>query len=335
MTHQITLIPGDGIGPEITTAVTQLLDRTGVSIEWQEEIAGAAVAKQSGSPVRQQTLDSIVRNRTALKGPIAPPIGKGFSSANVELRRSLGLYANLRPVYNLPGVTTKFSDIDLVVIRENTEDLYSGLEHQVVPGVVESLKIITAAASTRIAKFAFAYATKKKRQKISAVHKANIMKMGDGLFLDSVRSVAHSFKNIEYEERIVDAACMHLVLEPTKFDVLLLPNLYGDIVSDLCAGLVGGLGLVPSANLGDELAIFEAVHGTAPDIAGQNCANPTALLLSALLMLEHLGETTIAKKISLALNRVLIKGKHRTRDLGGDASTRSFTEAVSQEMELL
>ena len=261
------------------------------------------------------------------------PRGTGFPSVNVELRRSLGLYANLRPVFSLPGINTRFGDIDLVVVRENTEDLYSGLEHVIVPGVVESLKIITAKASTRIARFAFSYARRKKRETVTAIHKANIMKLADGLFLDSVRSVAHDFQDIRYEERIVDATCMHLVMNPFQFDVLLLPNLYGDIVSDLCAGLVGGLGLVPSANLGDGLAVFEAVHGTAPDIAGQQKANPTALLLAAILMLRHLDEDETADRIFAALTCVLTAGQVRTPDLGGSAKTQEFTEAISREMD--
>ena len=261
------------------------------------------------------------------------PDRQGFPSVNVEIRRSLDLYANLRPVFSLPGISTRFADIDLVVVRENTEDLYSGLEHVIVPGVVESLKIITAKASKRIARFAFSYARRQKRKKVTAIHKANIMKLADGLFLDSVRRVARDFEDIQYEERIVDAACMHLVLNPLQFDTLLLPNLYGDIVSDLCAGLVGGLGLVPSANLGDEVAVFEAVHGTAPDIAGQQKANPTALLLSAVLMLRHLDEGETADRIFAALKHVFTAGRIRTRDLGGTATTREFTEAISREMD--
>lgn len=334
MTHRITLIPGDGIGPEVTDAVVQLLDRTNLSIEWEREEAGAAVAERVGTPLPQHVLDAIVRNGIALKGPVGTPIGTGFSSVNVEIRRSLDLYANLRPVYSLPGIASRFETVDLVVVRENTEDLYSGLEHVVVPGVVESLKIITARASQRIAHFAFGYARRRQRTGVTAVHKANIMKLGDGLFLDSVRTVAKEFDDIDYQERIVDAACMQLVLDPTQFDVLLLPNLYGDIVSDLCAGLVGGLGLVPSANLGDDRAVFEAVHGTAPDIAGQQRANPTALLLSALLMLRYLNEDETADRIFAALKQVLADGRVRTPDLGGTARTMEFTDAISRQMEL-
>ena len=333
MPHRITLIPGDGIGPEVTAAVVQVLDRAGVDIEWEREEAGAAVAEREGKPLPDRVLDSIKRNRVALKGPIATPVGSGFTSVNVEVRRALDLYANLRPVRSLPGVEARFDGVDLVVVRENTEDLYSGLEHQVVPGVVESLKIITARASERIARFAFGYATRHRRRKVTAVHKANIMKLGDGLFLDSVRAVAGEHPDIEYDERIVDAACMHLVIDPGRFDVLLLPNLYGDIVSDLCAGLVGGLGLVPSANVGEEMAVFEAVHGTAPDIAGRQLANPTALLLSALLMLRYLDEDEPAARILAALEQVLTGGEICTPDLGGRATTQEFADAVSRQMD--
>ena len=332
MPHRITLIPGDGIGPEVTAAVVQVLDRAGVDIEWEREEAGAAVAEREGKPLPDRVLDSIKRNRVALKGPIATPVGSGFTSVNVEVRRALDLYANLRPVRSLPGVEARFDGVDLVVVRENTEDLYSGLEHQVVPGVVESLKIITARASERIARFAFGYATRHRRRKVTAVHKANIMKLGDGLFLDSVRAVAGGHPDIEYDERIVDAACMHLVIDPGRFDVMLLPNLYGDIVSDLCAGLVGGLGLVPSANVGEEMAVFEAVHGTAPDIAGRQLANPTALLLSALLMLRYLDEDEQAARILAALEQVLAGGEIRTPDLGGRATTQEFADAVSRQV---
>ena len=333
MPYRITLIPGDGIGPEVTAAVVQVLDRAGVDIEWEREEAGAAVAEREGKPLPDRVLDSIRRNRVALKGPIGTPVGSGFPSVNVEVRRALELYANLRPVRSLPGVAARFDGVDLVVVRENTEDLYSGLEHQVVPGVVESLKIITAKASERIARFAFGYATRHRRRKVTAVHKANIMKLGDGLFLDSVRAVAGEHPAIEYDERIVDATCMHLVVDPGRFDVLLLPNLYGDIVSDLCAGLVGGLGLVPSANVGEEMAVFEAVHGTAPDIAGRQLANPTALLLSALLMLRYLDEDEQAARILAALEQVLAAGEIRTPDLGGRATTQEFADAVARQVD--
>ena len=334
MAHRITLIPGDGIGPEVTAAVVQLLGRSGLDIEWDRELAGAAAVDRHGEPLPRRVLDSILRNRVALKGPVGTPIGAGFPSVNVEIRRALELYANLRPVASLPGLTTRFDHVDLVVIRENTEDLYSGLEHEVVPGVVESLKVITAQASERIARFAFSYAQRRGRRQVTAVHKANIMKLGDGLFLDSVRKVAQDHQDIEYAERIVDATCMQLVLDPGQFDVLLLPNLYGDIVSDLCAGLVGGLGLVPSANLGEDLAVFEAVHGTAPDLAGQGLANPTALLQSALLMLRYLNEDETAARLFTALERVLADGRVRTPDLGGTATTREFTDAIAQQMEV-
>ena len=274
MPHRITLIPGDGIGPEVTDAVLLVLARTPLDIKWDRHEAGVAVFDREGTPLPQRVLDSIRQNLVALKGPIGTPIGEGFSSVNVQIRRALDLYANLRPVFSLPGVKSRFDGVDLIVIRENTEDLYSGLEHEVVPGVVESLKIITRAASERIARFAFEHARRKKRRLITAVHKANILKLGDGLFLESVRTIAQEFEDIDYNERIVDATSMHLVQDPSRFDILLLPNLYGDIVSDLCAGLVGGLGLVPSANIGEDMAVFEAVHGTAPDIAGQQNGKP-------------------------------------------------------------
>jgi isocitrate dehydrogenase (NAD+) len=326
--HTITLIPGDGIGPEVTNAVTRILAASGVAITWDRHDAGVTAVERTGQTLPQSLLDSITRNRVALKGPVTTPVGHGFTSVNVGLRQALSLYANLRPVANLPGVASRFANVDLVIVRENTEDLYAGVEHTVVPGVVESLKIITEAASTRIAEFAFHYAEANGRKRVTAIHKANIMKLSDGLFLESTRAVAARHPDVAYDERIVDAACMHLVMKPEQFDVLLLPNLYGDIVSDLCAGLVGGLGLVPGANLGTDVAVFEAVHGTAPDIAGQDVANPTALLLSALLMLQHIGEMDAARRIRAALDRVLTGGRVRTRDLGGTASTRAFADAV-------
>ena len=334
MTHSITLIQGDGIGPEVTEAVLLVLARSGVDIEWERHDAGVDVFEREGTPLPQTVLDSIRRNRVALKGPIGTPIGGGFSSVNVDIRRALDLYANLRPVFNLPGIQARYDDVDLIVVRENTEDLYSGLEHEVIPGVVESLKVITRAASERIATFTFGYARRNKRRLVTAVHKANILKLGDGLFLESVRTIAKRFDDIEYQERIVDAASMQLVLNPSQFDLLLLPNLYGDIVSDLCAGLVGGLGLVPSANIGAEASVFEAVHGTAPDIAGQQLANPTALLLSAVLMLRHLDENDTADRIVGALHRVLVDGRIRTRDLGGTASTLEFAEAIARQLDV-
>src|SRR6202158_1923850 len=328
MTHTVTLVPGDGIGPEVTDAVLRILDASGVSIEWERHLAGVLAFKRAGSALPVELIDSIRRNKVALKGPVTTPIAEGFTSVNVGLRKALALYANLRPVWNLPGVDARYSGVDLVIVRENTEDLYAGLEHEVVPGVVESLKIITERASTRIARFAFAYAVRHGRHTVTAVHKANIMKLGDGLFLESVRAVAREHPHVKYNEKIVDAACMHLGLNPAQFDVLVMPNLYGDIVSDLCAGLVGGLGVVGAANLGTDIAVFEAVHGTAPDIAGKHIANPTALLLSAVLMLRHLDEDAAADRIMTALSGVLVAGKTLTRDLGGVASTMQFADAI-------
>jgi isocitrate dehydrogenase (NAD+) len=328
MSRTITLIPGDGIGPEVTDAVVRIIAAAGVSIDWERHIAGVAAFERTGTALPVELLESIRRNRVALKGPIGTPIGEGFTSVNVGLRKALALYANLRPVWNLPGVPARYEGVDLVIVRENTEDLYAGLEHEIVPGVVESLKIISEVASTRIARFAFAYARRHGRKRVTAIHKANIMKLGDGLFLSCVRAVAPEYPEIVYDERIVDAACMHLVMNPGQFDVLVMPNLYGDIVSDLCAGLVGGLGVVGSANLGVEAAVFEAVHGSAPDIAGRNIANPTALLLSAVLMLRHIEEHAAADRIMTALERVLVSGAVRTRDLGGSATTTQFADAI-------
>jgi isocitrate dehydrogenase (NAD+) len=331
--HTITLIAGDGIGPEVTGAVVAILERAGLDVEWESHLAGVLALEAYGSTLRDALLDSIRRTRVALKGPVTTPVGEGFTSVNVGLRKALELFANLRPVWNIPSVPSKYEGIDLVIVRENTEDLYSGLEHEVVPGVVESLKIITEEASTRVARFAFEYARKHRRRRVTAVHKANIMKMGDGLFLRTVRRVAADYPDIVSDDRIVDAACMHLVMNPAQFDVLLLPNLYGDIVSDLCAGLVGGLGVVPGANLGTEIGVFEAVHGSAPDIAGKGIANPMALLLSAILMLRHIGEGSIADRIMAALGRVLAEDRVRTRDLGGTASTSEFTEAICRRLQ--
>jgi isocitrate dehydrogenase (NAD+) len=332
MTHTITLIPGDGIGPEVTEAVVRILKASGVSIDWEPHIAGIVAFERTGHALPIELVDSIRRNKVALKGPVTTPIGEGFTSVNVGLRKALDLYSNLRPVWNLPGVDARFNGIDLVIVRENTEDLYAGLEHEVVPGVVESLKIITEKASTRIAHFAFQHAKKHGRKKVTAIHKANIMKLSDGLFIDSVRRAAREYIGITYEERIVDAACMHLVMHPEQFDVLVLPNLYGDIVSDLCAGLVGGLGVVGAANLGTDIGVFEAVHGSAPDIAVKNLANPTALLLSAVLMLRHIDEGDAADRIMKGLGTVLTAKTIRTRDLGGTASTLEFADAVCREM---
>jgi isocitrate dehydrogenase (NAD+) len=329
VTHTITLVPGDGIGPEVTDAVVHVLDRTGVSIKWERHDAGLRAIERGAGALPPELLESIRRNTVALKGPVTTPVGEGFSSVNVGLRKTLDLYANLRPVWNLPGVAGRFSGVDLVIVRENTEDLYAGLEHVVVPGVVESLKIITERASTRIAQFAFDYATRHGRKRVTAIHKANIMKLGDGLFLESARAVRRAFPDIAYDEKIVDAACMHLVINPSQFDVLVMPNLYGDIVSDLCAGLVGGLGVVGAANLGLNAAVFEAVHGSAPDIAGKQVANPTGLLLSAVMMLRHIGENPAADRVLSALTNVLTKGTTKTRDLGGTASTSEFAAAVA------
>ena len=327
-THKVTLIPGEGIGPEVAAATRRILEAAGVQIDW-EEIAGRSdSSSDQGKTVNQAAVESVRRNRVALKGPMATAIAGGAPSVNVALRKSLDLYANLRPVKNMPGVKSNFENVDLVLVRENTEDLYSGLEHEVVPGVVESLKIITERASTRIAKFAFEYAMRRGRKKIHAIHKANIMKLSDGLFLRSVRAVAAQFPAIEYKELIVDNACMQIVMDPQQFDMLLLPNLYGDVMSDLAAGLVGGLGVVPSANIGDDCAMFEAVHGTAPDIAGKGFANPTALLMSSVLMLDHLDERTTGELIQKALESVYRQAKHTTRDVGGKAGTEEFANAV-------
>jgi isocitrate dehydrogenase (NAD+) len=328
MAHRVTLIPGDGIGPEVSAAVTRIIEAAGVSVEWERFIVGAHAQDLAGSSLPDEVIESVRRNRVALKGPVATPIGSGFESVNVRLRKILDLYANLRPVRNLPGVESRFGDVDLIIVRENTEGLYSGLEHEVVPGVVESLKIVTERASTRIAVFAFEFARKYRRRKVTAVHKANIMKKSDGLFLQCFRRVAVDYPEIEHEEKIVDNTCMQLVMNPYQFDVLLMENLYGDIVSDLAAGLVGGLGVVPSGNLGEHAALFEAVHGTAPDIAGKNQANPTALLLSAIMMLRHIGEGAAADRIETALHGVIRKRQTVTRDLGGQASTSEFTEAI-------
>jgi isocitrate dehydrogenase (NAD+) len=331
MRHKVTLLPGEGIGPEVAAAVRRILDASGVQIEW--EVLEARAEKTDKGTIGAEVLnnaaiESVRRNRVGLKGPMATAIAGGARSVNVALRKSLDLYANLRPVKNLPGVKSHFDNVDVVIVRENTEDLYSGLEHEVVPGVVESLKIITEKASTRIAKFAFEYARKNGRKKIHAIHKANIMKLGDGLFLRSVRAVAEQYKEIEYKELIVDNACMQIVVDPGQFDILLLPNLYGDVMSDLAAGLVGGLGVVPSGNIGDGGAIFEAVHGTAPDIAGKGVANPTALLMSSVLMLKYIGEELAADRVEQALWKVYQEGRHMTRDLGGKANTQEFADAV-------
>ena len=328
MMHKITLLPGDGIGPEVADATRQIIEAAGVLVEWEVFAAPLEDGKRVGDFPRERAVESVRRTHVALKGPMATAVAQGPPSINVALRKELDLYANLRPVRNVAGVSSRWTGVDLVIVRENTEDLYAGLEHTVVPGVVESLKIITERASTRIARFAFAYARNNGRKKIHAIHKANIMKLSDGLFLSSIRIVAAEYPDIEYREMIVDNTCMQMVMNPGQFDVLLLPNLYGDVVSDLAAGLVGGLGLVPSGNIGDESALFEAVHGTAPDIVGKGIANPTALVMSGAMMLNYLGETEASRRISGALDKVYREGKHTTRDVGGTATTQEFTRAV-------
>ena len=328
MKHTITLIPGDGIGPEVSAQVVRVIEAAGVEVAWETHYAGAQALEKFGETLPQELLDSILRNKVALKGPITTPVGKGFTSVNVGLRKALDLYANLRPVRALPNVPCRYPELDLIVVRENTEDLYSGIEHIVVPGVVESIKVITEKASTRIARYAFEYSAREGRKKVTAVHKANIMKLSDGLFLDCFRNVAKDHPQIIADDKIVDNACMQLVMRPEQFDVMLLENLYGDIVSDLCAGLIGGLGLVPGANIGERGAVFEAVHGSAPDIAGQGIANPTALLQSGIMMLRHLGERDAAARIENAMLKVFRAGQVRTRDIGGTAKTSEFARAI-------
>jgi len=326
--HRITLIPGDGIGPEVASAVVRIIKASGVKIEWEEHVAGQQALDKFGVTLPEDLLESIKRNKVGLKGPITTPVGKGFTSVNVGLRKALDLYANLRPIRALPNIPCRNPELDIVVVRENTESLYSGLEHEIIPGVVESLKIITEKASTRIAHFAFDYALSENRKKITCVHKANIMKLSDGLFLRCFHKVGEDHPEIEAEDKIVDNASMQLVMRPEQFDILLCENLYGDIVSDLCAGLIGGLGLVPGANIGEKGAVFEAVHGSAPDIAGKGIANPTALLQSAILMLRHIEERDAAQKIETAMLTVFEEGKVRTRDIGGTASTDEFADAI-------
>ncbi len=333
MASKVTLIRGDGIGPEVTGAAIRIIEAAGAKIQWEPVEAGIEYIGKYGKPLPDYVLDSIRANGVAFKGPLTTIVAKGFGSVNVEIRKRLDLYANLRPVKNLPGIRSRFQDVDLVVVRENTEDLYSGLEHTVAPGVTQSLKIITKEASERIARFAFDYAQKHGRSKVSAVHKANIMKVSDGLFLASCQGVAAQYPDIEYEEVIVDNLAMQLVLNPQKYDILLLTNLYGDIVSDLCAGLVGGLGVVPGANIGKDCAVFEAVHGSAPDIAGKNLANPMAVLFSGILMLRHLGMEKTADRIWSAVTRVTTEGKKLTRDLKGTASTDEFADAVIEKLD--
>ncbi len=330
--HAVTLIPGDGIGPEVTEAAVQVVAASGVSVDWERVEAGAEVVSKYGTPVPDTVLDSIRRNRVALKGPVGTPIGGGFRSANVTLRQSLDLYACVRPVKSIPGVPSRYEDVDLVVVRENTEGLYSGLEHRVAPGIVESLKVVTEKACLRIARYAFELAEREGRGEVCAVHKANIMKLSDGLFLECTRRIARDHPKVEYREMIIDNCAMQLVARPEQFGVLVLENLYGDIMSDLCAGLVGGLGVVPGANLGGDCAVFEAVHGSAPDIAGKRVANPTAVILSAAMMLDHLGETTAAKAVERAVHAAIADPAHRTGDLGGGASLDELTAAIVDQL---
>ena len=333
MAYKITLIPGDGIGPEVTQAAVRILEATGIKFEWQTYAAGADAYEKYHEYIPKELIQSIERTRVALKGPITTPIGGGFASINVELRKKFELYANFRPIRNLPHIPTRYPDVDLIIVRENTEGLYSGIEHEVVPGVVESLKIMTEKACLRISRFAFEYARKNKRKKIHAIHKANIMKLSDGLFLRCSREIAKEYPDITYAEHIVDNTCMQLVMNPYQYDMLLMENLYGDIISDLCAAFVGGLGMVPSANFGQHCAIFEAVHGSAPDIAGKNLANPTAVIRCSLLMLRHLGEFDAALKIRNALEKVYRTREKLTRDVGGQAGTSEFAASIIEAME--
>lgn len=330
--YKVTLVPGDGIGPEVSSSVQQIIDAAGVEIEWEEVNAGAGVMEECGTPLPEEVLDSIRKNKVALKGPITTPVGSGFRSVNVAIRKKLDLYTNLRPVKTFKGSPTKFNNIDLVVVRENTEGLYAGIEHMVGDDAAESIKVITRKASKRIVKAAFEYARRENREKVTAVHKANIMKLSDGLFLEVAKEVAKDYPDIEFDDKIVDNMCMQLVQYPEEYDVLVMPNLYGDVVSDLGAGLIGGLGLTPGANIGDEIAVFEAVHGSAPDIAGENKANPIALLLSGVLMLRHLEEVEAADRIENAIGEVLAEGEALTADLGGQASTTEITEAIIEKL---
>ena len=327
--HTVVLLPGDGIGPEVTDAAARVMEAAGFDVEWVRCDAGAGALDRGHDDVLPaETLDAIKQYKVALKGPITTPVGKGFTSVNVRLRKTLNLYAAVRPVRSLPGVKTRFDDVDLVIVRENTEGLYSGIENEIIPGVVTSLKVASEDASRRIAKFAFDYARERGRRKVTVFHKANIMKMSDGLFIKCSQEVAKEYSDIEYQEIIIDAGCMKMVQNPGQFDVMLLENLYGDIMSDLCAGLVGGLGVVPGSNFGEDGAVFEAVHGSAPDIAGKDVANPLAVLMSGVMMLRHLGEDVLGDKVRDAYNVVLEDGTHKTRDLGGTAGTREFTDAV-------
>ena len=331
--YSVTLINGDGIGPEITDAVVKILDASGIKINWDLQSAGADVALSEGEPLPKRVIDSIKKNKVALKAPVTTPIGKGFRSVNVQLRRELDLFANLRPAKNLPGIKTPFDNVDLIVVRENTEDLYAGIENKINDDRVEGIKLITRQGSKRICKWAFDYAQKNNRSEVCAVTKANICKLSDGLFLECFREVSKEYPNIKTREILVDNLCMQLVQNPSQFDVLVLPNLYGDIVSDLCAGLIGGLGVAQGANIGQNCAVFEPVHGSAPDIKGQNIANPTALLLSAIEMVKYLGEFEIANKIQKALFKTLSEGKVLTRDLGGQAKTAEFRDEIIKNLE--
>jgi isocitrate dehydrogenase (NAD+) len=335
MAHKVTLIPGDGIGPEVTGAAVRVLEASGVKIDWETFAAGSEAYAKYHEYIPKELIESIERTGVGLKGPVTTPIGGGFSSINVALRKKFELYANFRPIRNLPSLPTRYPAVDLAIVRENTEGLYSGIEHEVVPGVVESLKIMTEKACTRIARFAFEFARREKRKRVHAIHKANIMKMSDGLFLRCARDVAKEYPEITYGEHIIDNACMQLVMNPYQYDVLVMENLYGDIVSDLCAAFVGGLGLVPGANIGARCAIFEAVHGSAPDIAGKNLANPTAVLQSAVLMLRHLNEGEAADRVHAALEKTYKEKQHLTRDVGGTSHTSEFTDAVIANMEAL
>jgi isocitrate dehydrogenase (NAD+) len=331
--RKVTLIPGDGIGPEVTDAARKIIEATGVNIEWEVVPAGAETVEKYKTVLPDIAFESIKRNKVALKGPIGTPVAGGFKSINVTIRKTLDLYANLRPVRSLSGVKSKYEGINIVVVRENTEDLYSGLEYEIAPGVVESLKVITEKASLRIANFAFRFAKIRGRKKVTVLHKANIMKLSDGLFLNCVRKVAKDYPQIEYEEMIIDNACMQLILNPNRFDVILTENLYGDIVSEVCAGLVGGLGFAPGANIGDDCAVFEAAHGSAPDIAGKNLANPIAITLSGALLLKYIGENREAKAIENAISRVLTKGEILTKDMGGTATTTEMRDAIIGELK--
>lgn len=335
MSHTICVVPGDGIGPEVTDATRRVLAAAGTRIDWLTLPAGAAALESHGSVLPQETIDAIATHRIALKGPITTPVGRGFTSVNVQLRKRFDLYAAVRPIRSLPGIRTRYEDVELVVIRENTEGLYSGLEHEVVPGVVESIKVATRAGCERIARFAFRYARARGRRKVTVFHKANIMKLSDGLFIDRARAIhQEEGAGIDYEELIIDNGCMQLVRDPSRFDILLLENFYGDVVSDLCAGMVGGLGVVPGANIGGDCAIFEAVHGSAPDIAGLGLANPLALIMSAVMMLNHIGESAPAARIKAAYDGILADGNplELTRDIGGTAGTAEFTEALIRRL---